>query len=90
MAAIAGETHKHSGLRFILDGNTFRMATPQETVGIVIAQSDIDLAEKLADDLPRFSWDDDGDWLVDAIEAEADWNDYCDTVNSVRSGILMF
>lgn len=50
-----------------------------------LAASDLDL-----DDDHRWPWDDEDDWLADALAAETDWRDYVDTRNGIRLGIQMF
>jgi len=72
-AAQAGLTFDHVGLTFVGAGNVYRLALGSELQGILMARSDIALAERLAsssidldaisfdaidaEPLPRYSWD---------------------------------
>lgn len=70
--AQAGMTFDHVGLTFVGAGNVYRLALGDELQGILMARSDISVAEALANSnidldaisfdtvyepLPRFSWD---------------------------------
>lgn len=87
-AAHAGLTFDHVGLTFIGSGNTYRLPTGSELQGILMARSDIDLAERLASstiDLDAISFD--------AIDAEPlpafPWDAYADSVCTCTPNSVM-
>ncbi len=97
-AVIFGNYQVHGGTVSIrdYDDTPLREASVFETIGITRCLDDmyhgrvteysdetrrmLHLAAAVADD----------DWLIEALEREADWHDYADTVASVRFGFSMF
>lgn len=97
--AVIGGTYRVGGGVVELrdyDDSPLREASIFEAIGIIRALDDmyhgrvteysdntrrmLDLAAGLADD----------PWMLEALEREADWHDYADTVASVRFGFSMF